>query len=120
MVPIATYYVTLHSLESSTIDDLDRQVWLARFSSFAVTIAMWIVLSAPMVVWKYLVRVLRAMSPRVSLLRIAQGKTRVMKLADHWTRADALSAPSYGAAAVWKATAPELFKGAIVRAKSVS
>jgi hypothetical protein len=95
LVPITTYYVTLHSLES-TIDDVDRQVWLARFSSFALTIATWIVLSAPMVVWKYL------------------GRIRVMRLADHWTRADALSAPSYGDAPVWKATAPGLFRDAIV------
>ena len=55
MVPITTYYVTLQSMED-TIDDVDRQVWLARFSSFAVAIATWIVLSAPVVVWKYLVR----------------------------------------------------------------
>lgn len=41
-------------------------------------------------------------------------------LADQWTRSDALSAPSYGAAAVWKATAPGLFRDAIVRAKSVA
>jgi len=95
LVPITTYYVTLQSMED-TIDDVDRQVWLARFGSFAVAIATWIVLSAPVVVWKYL------------------GKVRVMRLVDHWTRADALSAPSYGDAPVWKATAPGLFKDALV------
>ncbi|KAF8135480.1 hypothetical protein EV363DRAFT_1395981 [Boletus edulis] len=76
LVPITTYYVTLQSLEGTT-DDVDRQVWLARFSCFAVTIATWIVLSAPMILWKYL------------------GKVRVTRVADLWTRADALSAPSY-------------------------
>ena len=58
------------------------------------------------------------MSPRGSLLRDVQGKVRVMRLADHWTRADTLSASSYGDAPVWKATAPGLFRDALVRAKS--
>jgi hypothetical protein len=97
LVPITTYYVTLQSLESATNDiDIDRQVWFARFISFAVTIATWIVLTAPVVVWKYL------------------GKIRVKRLADQWTRSDALSAPSYGAAAAWKANAPGLFRDVIV------
>ncbi|KAF8444537.1 hypothetical protein L210DRAFT_3502115 [Boletus edulis BED1] len=95
LVPITTYYVTLQSLEGTT-DDVDRQVWLARFSCFAVTIATWIVLSAPMILWKYL------------------GKVRVTRVADLWTRADALSAPSYGAAPVWKASAPGLLRDAVV------
>ncbi|KAI9569597.1 hypothetical protein HD554DRAFT_2089381 [Boletus coccyginus] len=98
LVPITTYYVTLQSLESTTTDDaIDSQVWFARFSCFAVAVVTWVVLSAPMVVWKYL------------------GKIRVMRLADQWTRADALSAASYGAAPVWKATAPGLFRDAVVR-----
>lgn len=48
-----------------------------------------------------------------------QGKLRVTRLADHWTRTDALSATTYGDAAVWRANAPGLFRDAIVRANSV-
>jgi len=94
LVPITTYYVTLQSLEG-TSNDVDRRVWLARFSCFAITIATWIVLSVPMVLWKYL------------------GKVRVTKLVDLWTRTDALSAASYGAAPVWKASAPGLFRDVV-------
>jgi len=95
LVPITTYYVTLQALENAN-DDVDQQAWFIRLNCLAITIAMWIVLSAPMVVWKYL------------------GKVRVMRLVDQWTRTDALSASSYGAAPVWRASLPGLFRDAIV------
>ncbi|KAG8213880.1 hypothetical protein J3R82DRAFT_10624 [Butyriboletus roseoflavus] len=100
LVPITTYYVTLQALKS-TSDNIDTQAWLVRLSCFAVTIATWVILSVPIVVWKYL------------------GRVRVMRLADHWTKTDALSAATYGDAAVWRASAPGLFRDAIVRANSV-
>lgn len=56
---------------------------------------------------------------RVSLLGNAQGNVRVTKLAKQWTRTDALAAPTYGAAPVWRATAPGLFRNLIVRAESI-
>lgn len=120
MVPVTTYYVTLQALESTKTNDVDKQFWLARFISFAVMIAMWIILSLPVVIWKYLVRIFFPFSycHVVLLVRNVQGKVRVTKLGQEWTRSDALAAPSYGAAPVWKASTPGLFRDAIVRASS--
>ncbi|KAN0091079.1 hypothetical protein V8E55_004645 [Tylopilus felleus] len=100
LVPITTYYVSLQALENTT-DNIGQQVWFARFIAFATTIATWFVLSAPVIVWKYM------------------GNVRVTKLAKQWTRTDALAAPTYGAAPVWRATAPGLFRNLIVLEVSV-
>lgn len=51
----------------------------------------------------------------VSLGCHVQGKVRVARLGEEWTRSDALAAPSYGAAPVWRASAPGLLRDAIVR-----
>lgn len=118
LIPIATYHAALQALENTTAN-IDEQVWFIRLGCFAVTITTWIVLLAPILVWKYLVRILPvSVSACLSNGMAAQGKVRVMRLADQWTRTDALSAPSYGAAPVWRASLPGFFRDTIVRTNS--
>ncbi|KAG9316553.1 hypothetical protein JVU11DRAFT_2604 [Chiua virens] len=105
LVPVTTYYITLPALEGSAssgdavpigTDETDRLVWLARLIAFSVTLATWIVLCVPVVVWKY------------------SGIRRVRRLANQWTRGDMLAASSYGDAPVWKASAPGFFREILV------
>jgi len=96
LVPIATYYVILSALEKSkNVHTPDAQVWLARFSALGATFGVWVVLSIPMLVWKYL------------------GKVRVAKLTQQWTKVDLVGTPSFDAP-IWRASAPGLFRDSIV------
>jgi len=95
LIPITTYYVSIQALQDTTTDSLDKEIWFARFSSFAATLATWVVLSVPWIVWKFI------------------GKLRVARLVDQWTREDALAGPSYGAAPIWMASSPGLFRDAV-------
>jgi len=98
-VPVLSYFVILHGLVKTTdsnSDDFERQIWWARFATVAITIATWLLLIVPVIIWKY------------------TGRVRFTKLADQWTRTDALSARTYGASPVWKMTVPGMIRSLIV------
>jgi len=96
VVPIVTYDFTFPALEHAFPNNVDKQIWVARSISFAAVVVTWLVLTIPVIVCKYV------------------GKVRVTRLAQEWTKLDALAAPSYGAAPVWKAAVPGLFRDAVV------
>ncbi|KAH7927141.1 hypothetical protein BV22DRAFT_303005 [Leucogyrophana mollusca] len=95
VVPIVTYYVSLHQLDKGE-GHRDEHIWDARFISFGVTVATWALFFLPIIVWKYL------------------GHARVKAMVAQWAKEDMKNAPSYTTMPIWKVSTPRIFRDVII------
>ncbi|KAH7910600.1 hypothetical protein BJ138DRAFT_84659 [Hygrophoropsis aurantiaca] len=101
IVPIITYSVAIHQL-STDGNHQDEHTWDARFISFGVTIATWLLFFMPVIVWKYL------------------GQVRVRAMVAQWAKEDMKNSVSYTSLPTWKVSTPKIFRDGIILIISVS